>query len=210
MILKNKLCLNCLYYKTCSFKCVKDEYQHNIISICKGSYHSQNHTFNNSSIPGKKPKYMWESECESLGRRTASQNVAQLLLTVMNHTGLKWLPKCGTISADCEKLRRTHCPRKGQILLFHHTCAIPTFRHHATCNVTDIFQNFRQRQQALGRDQEAWLLYFSRAIAAEDSTRVVHTVNAKRNSSVALQQPRTPLVWVHTVNAKRAFQHSLF
>jgi len=50
---------------------------------------------------------MWERECETVARRTASQNVAQLLLTVMNHTGLKWLPKCGIISADCEKLHRT-------------------------------------------------------------------------------------------------------
>jgi hypothetical protein len=50
---------------------------------------------------------MWERECETLGRRTASQNVAQLLLTVKNHTGLKWLLKCGTISADCEKLQMT-------------------------------------------------------------------------------------------------------
>ena len=32
---------------------------------------------------------MWERECETLGRRMASQNVAQLLLTVMNHTRLK-------------------------------------------------------------------------------------------------------------------------
>ena len=87
----------------CRVKCVKDEYQHNIISIHKDFYHPQNHTFNNSSIPGIKPKYMWERESETLGR-TASQNVAQLLLTVMNHTGLKCLPKCGTISADCEKL----------------------------------------------------------------------------------------------------------
>jgi len=107
MTLKNKLCLNCLYYKMCRVKCVKDEYQHNIISICKGSYYTQNHTFNNSSIPGIKPKYTWKRECETLGRRTASQNVAQLLLTVMNHKGLKWLPKCGTISADCGKLHMT-------------------------------------------------------------------------------------------------------
>jgi hypothetical protein len=44
---------------------------------------------------------------ETLGRKPASQNVTQLLLTVMNHTGLKWLPKCGTISGDCEKLHMT-------------------------------------------------------------------------------------------------------
>jgi len=50
---------------------------------------------------------MWEIECETLARTTSFQNVAQLLLTVMNHTGLKWLPQCGIISADCEKLHRT-------------------------------------------------------------------------------------------------------
>ena len=28
---------------------------------------------------------------------------------MINYTGLKWLPKCGTITADCDKLHRTHC-----------------------------------------------------------------------------------------------------
>jgi hypothetical protein len=44
---------------------------------------------------------------ETLERKPASQNVTQLLLTVKNHTELKWLPKYGTISADCEKLHMT-------------------------------------------------------------------------------------------------------
>lgn len=32
---------------------------------------------------------MWERVCETLGRGTASQNVAQLLLIVENYTGMK-------------------------------------------------------------------------------------------------------------------------
>jgi hypothetical protein len=43
---------------------------------------------------------------------------AQLLLTVIIYTGLKWLPKCGTITADCDKLHRTQMASK----MWHNYC----------------------------------------------------------------------------------------
>ena len=62
---------------------------------------------------------MWGRVCETLGRRTASQNVVQFLLTVMNHTGLKWLPKCGTITTAGRELHRTQMASQNaaQLLL---------------------------------------------------------------------------------------------
>jgi hypothetical protein len=56
----------------------------------------------------------------------ASQNVAQLLLNMMNHTGFKWLPKCGIITADCDKLHRTQVASQNVAQL------LPTHESHKT------------------------------------------------------------------------------
>ena len=48
-----------------------------------------------------------------------------------------------SICSQVTKILLPSVHARDKFLLFHHTSAIPTFRHHATCDVTDSFQNFR-------------------------------------------------------------------
>ena len=91
-------------------------------------------------------------------------------------------------------LKQTMCSRKGQSFVYkyqwsfliatqHTMCNSPHLRHHASCDVTTSLQKF---------------------LPLGDAKKRVFLC------SVVLQKPWTPLVWLHTVNAKRAFQHSVF